>query len=239
MLQYLAYLKDYRILRKQSSAKSSPIPFGKPYPCLKDKKAPSGTASGHYFHQDLLVAQRIFENKPQTHMDIGSRIDGFIAHVASFRKIEVLDVRPLSIDHPNIQFRQADLMHPVPELTACCDSVSCLHALEHFGLGRYGDPLDIEGHRKGFMAITRLLKPGGVFYFSVPIGPLRIEFNAHRVFSLPYLLDLVSPLYRIVHFSYVDDAGNLHRDVPLEEVGVADNYGCTYGCGIFEMIRLP
>jgi hypothetical protein len=33
-----------------------------------------------------------------------------------------------------------------------CDSLSCLHALEHFGLGRYGDPIDPRGHEKG---ITR------------------------------------------------------------------------------------
>ena len=25
-----------------------------------------------------------------------------------------------------------------------CDSLSCLHALEHFGLGRYGDAVDFE-----------------------------------------------------------------------------------------------
>jgi len=43
------------------------------------------TASGHYFHQDLLVAGKIFKNNPIKHVDIGSRMDGFIAHVASFR----------------------------------------------------------------------------------------------------------------------------------------------------------
>jgi len=62
---------------------------------LDDRFDQSGTASGHYFHQDLLVASRIFINNPEKHVDIGSRIDGFVAHVASFREIEVFDIRSL------------------------------------------------------------------------------------------------------------------------------------------------
>ena len=42
---------------------------------------------------------------------------------------------------PGVVFRQADLMNPVSlPITAgegYCDSLSCLHAIEHFGLGRY------------------------------------------------------------------------------------------------------
>jgi hypothetical protein len=97
-----------------------------------------GVVSRHYFHQDLVVAGYIFASNSERHIDVGSRVDGFVAHVASFRVIEVIDVRPLPVTtHSNIQFFKADLMHDVgSELT---DSLSCLHALEHFGLGRYGD----------------------------------------------------------------------------------------------------
>jgi len=56
----------------------------------------AGSASGHYFHQDLLVASFIFKKNPSRHIDIASRIDGFVAHVASFRKIDVMDVRDLN-----------------------------------------------------------------------------------------------------------------------------------------------
>jgi hypothetical protein len=44
--------------------------------------------------------------------------------------------------------------------------------------------------------------------------------------------------YRIERFSYVDDAGALHDDVPLGRPEIADNFGCDYGCGIFEMTKL-
>ena len=69
-----------------------------------------------------------------------------------------------------------------------CDSISSLHALEHFGLGRYGDKIDPYGYMKGITNITKVLKSKGIFYFSVPMGKQRIEFNAHRIFNLRYLL---------------------------------------------------
>lgn len=43
---------------------------------------------------------------------------------------------------PSAKFKQADLVRPVEGMAGYCDSLSCLHALEHFGLGRYGDPID-------------------------------------------------------------------------------------------------
>ena len=160
-----------------------------------------------------------------------------MAHVASFRNIEVLDIRPLDSTIQNIEFRQADLMALPPDLKDYCDSLSCLHAIEHFGLGRYGDPIDFEGHVKGLNNLYAILKPGGTLYLSCPIGPQRIEFNAHRVFSLKYLLSLFEGKFIIRSISFVDDRGDLHEDVPLTDDTLATNFGCNYGCGIFEMER--
>jgi len=94
------YLRDLSTLRKQQKNSDVNFLFGRLYPCLGDRFAQSGTASGHYFHQDLLIARRIFLNNPELHVDIGSRIDGFVAHVASFRKIEMFDIRELKNDIP-------------------------------------------------------------------------------------------------------------------------------------------
>lgn len=123
-------------------------------------------------------------------------------------------------------------------ITNYCDSVSSLHAVEHFGLGRYGDKLDYNGHLKGLNNIHRMLKPGGKFYFSVPIGKQRIEFNAHRVFAVKYLVELLQDKYRIDFFSYVDDKGNLFKDIPLKSEGIENNFGCSYGCGILELTKI-
>ena len=213
-------------------------PIGDLSPCLKDRFEQSGAASGHYFHQDLLVARRVHARRPRTHVDIGSRIDGFVAHVAAFRAIEVFDIRALTARIPNVTFRQCDITATLPlDLLNSCDSLSCLHALEHFGLGRYGDPIDPDGHRVALANLARIVRPDGWFYLSVPIGPQRIEFNAHRVFALAHLLELVEPFFEVRAVSYVDDGGDLHEDVDLDDSQTRDSFGCRYGCGIVEMVR--
>jgi hypothetical protein len=77
-----SYLKDYFTLKKQMKD-SNEFYFGKFFPILNEKFTDSGVMKGHYFHQDLLIARGIYENKPHRHIDIGSRIDGFVAHVAT------------------------------------------------------------------------------------------------------------------------------------------------------------
>jgi hypothetical protein len=203
-------------------------------PIMFEHTQTAGSATGHYFHQDLLVANLIHAAQPQSHLDVGSRIDGFVAHVASFMPIDVLDIRLLpSTGHSNIQFVQADLMKTIdPSWIGKYDSISCLHAIEHFGLGRYGDPLDPEGHLKGFQNLLHLLKPGGKLYISAPIAAESVvEFNAHRKF---HPLDIVSwptagHQIKLRRFDYVDDAGNLHQNAFL----LKESCKFDYGCGIY------
>jgi len=232
------YLRDLRTLKVQAGSAEAEFPLGELHPCLGDRSAESGVASGHYFHQDLLVARRVFAGNPSIHLDVGSRIDGFVAHVAAFRSIQVIDIRPMTSPIPSIQFIQCDVMRDIPEsFVDYCDSLSCLHALEHFGLGRYGDPVRFDGYVVGLGNLAKIVRQGGKFYLSLPIGPQRIEFNAHRVFSVRYLLELVRPRFKIDSFSFVDDQGDLHEGVDLTEREIARDFACHFGCGIFEMTR--
>lgn len=236
-LGYLpSYVQDYKKF-KQLSKQLSIFPLGKLFPIVTDKYEESATLSGFYFYQDLLVAQKIYRANPLKHVDIGSRIDGFVAHVASFREIELFDIRPLTHPITQVTFTQADIMDIDTSLHDYADSISSLSVLEHFGLWRYGDTLDPEGYLKWFESIYKILKPGGTFYFSVPIGPQRVEFNAHRVFSLDYLITYLQDKYSLVSFSYVDDAWNLHEDISLTDECIATNCGCQFGNGIFELIK--
>ena len=230
------YFRDLSLLKKQKGDDVSFV-FGKKYPILSERFMEGGIMSGHYFHQDLFVAKEIFKESPVKHVDVGSRTDGFIAHLAVFRKVEVLDIRQLDSKIDNVSFRKADLMKPAEGMINYCDSISSLHAIEHFGLGRYGDPIDYFGHLKAIKNITSILKKGGVFYFSVPIGKQRIEFNAHRVFSVKYLLGLFEEDYSLVSFSYVNDAGDFFENVGLSDSDVSANFGCSYGCGIFKLLK--
>lgn len=227
------FKNDYK--KFKSLTNDVEFPISDSFPILSERGESAGTTKTHYFVQDLYVAQKLFDNNPQKHVDIGSRIDGFVAHVASFRKIELLDIRKMESNIKNVSFKQADLMDSGNLPIDYCDSISSLHALEHFGLGRYGDPIDPEGHIKGFNNITKILKSGGIFYFSVPMGRQRIEFNAHRVFGMPYLLKLVSKDYEIKSFAYLDDESDLHTDADLTDENINKSFGCEYGCAIFEL----
>lgn len=231
------FLKEYGEIRRQASVSRESFPFGKLYPCLQEKDQESGVLAEHYFYQDLYVARKVFQNNPVRHVDIGSRIDGFVAHVASFREMEVLDVRDLHLAIPGVRFTRADLSAKEFPLADYCDSLSCLHALEHFGLGRYGDPIDYDGHLIGWENMFRMVKKGGKFYFSVPIGSQRIEFNAHRVFPIAYLLGLMEKRYDIDSFAYINDVQEFIADAVLDEASIRSNFGCRYGCGIFEMTK--
>jgi hypothetical protein len=106
--------------------------------------------------------------------------------------------------------------------------------LEHFGLGRYGDPINLHGHINGIRFLDSLLRHGGVLYLSVPIGNERIEFNAHRIFAVRTILDAMEQRgYELLSFSYIDDEGRLWEDADIRQFQ-EEPQKLSYGCGIFE-----
>lgn len=207
-------------------------------PCLFDWFEEGGSTKDEYFWQDLLVARKIFEANPVKHVDIGSRVDGFVAHVASYREIEVFDIRPITTTIPGVRFKQANLMMPTEEMASYCDSLSCLHALEHFGLGRYGDPIDPNGFERGFVNMVGLLREDGVFYLSVPIGIERVEFNANRVFDPRTIVNLaMNNFLQLSELTVIRQGGRVEVIVPdeLQLINLASQH---YALGIFTFVRL-
>lgn len=206
-------------------------------PCLHDWYEEGGSAKSEYFWQDLYVARKIRAANPQKHVDIGSRVDGFVAHVASFREIEVFDIRPITTSIPGVTFKQADLMNSAANIADYCDSLSCLHVLEHFGLGRYGDPIDPKGYEAGIRNMANILCPDGVFYLSVPVGIERVEFNAHRVFDPNSIMNIAADNQLVLReFAlFSADRGLMEMAVTHEILSsVGQN---RYGLGIFTFIK--
>jgi hypothetical protein len=206
-------------------------------PCLGDWHEEGGTTQTEYFLQDLHIARKIHAAQPARHVDIGSRIDGFVAHLASFREVEVFDIRPVNAKIEGVVFRQADLMSPTQALHGCCDSLSCLHALEHFGLGRYGDPVNPQGSQDGLGNMVKLLASQGVFYLSVPVGLPRVEFNAHRVFDPTDLVHLAAGLgLTLKALAWVGDDRKLHQSAQFQNdlQALAQSH---YSLGIFTFMK--
>jgi SAM-dependent methyltransferase len=222
-----AFVRDGLRYGRRRTAGDLPLRLKYLYPILGDRYEQAGTARGHYFHQDLWAAKRIYRAQPSHHVDVGSRVDGFVAHLLVFRDVTVVDVRRLSGNVPGLTFEQGSITAlPLPDDSV--PSVSCLHVLEHIGLGRYGDPVDPDGWRRGLAELQRVLAPGGRLYLGVPIGTERLHFNAHRVFRPATIIAAASRL-TLATFSYVDDAGDLHENVEVERFP-----GAEYGCGLFE-----
>ena len=206
-------------------------------PCLHDRFDESGATRNEYFWQDLFVAQEIFVKNPGTHIDIGSRIDGFIGHIATFMSIEVFDIRPLQFNIPNVKFSQIDIMNTkeILKIKGKYNSISCLHTLEHFGLGRYGDIIDLDGYKVGFNNIASLLQESGILYLSTPIGRERIEFNANRIFHPKTIIDLAKSNSLEVEAMRVISKGYKIKNIPIEtinkELEILSKEG--YNLGIF------
>lgn len=199
------------------------------FPILGEHKEKSSAVIKHYFNQDLLVASYIYKNNPKKHVDVGSRIDGFVAHVATFRKIEVFDIRDNNFQFKNIRFKRKDISKIDKSLINYCDSLSCLHTLEHFGLGRYGDQLDPNGHIKGFKNLVKILKTGGTLYISFPISDKNVTyFNSERSFNPKEILKWSNEL-RLVKFDFIDDYEKIFLDVDLNKF----HKKISYGCGIY------
>jgi hypothetical protein len=205
-------------------------------PFLHDKGDQAGSTTSEYFIQDLNVAKRVFGRVPVKHVDVGSRLDGFVAHVASFRDIEVIDIRPIHEEMPGISFKQADLTDESVVPNDYCDSLTCLHALEHFGLGRYGDTVDPSGWKLGLSNLARLLTSGGRLYLSVPIGREVVMFNAHRVFDPIRVVESAGEYGLVLdHFSWIAGTKfNLSHDWNRDLISLGSS---DYSLGIFEFLK--
>ncbi len=231
----LGYLRDIRKWRQESKQSRGPHFAFHLMPTLAERYANSGVASGHYFHQDLWAARQIHQRAPLRHLDVGSRIDGFVAHLLAFRSVEVVDIRALDSRIPGLSFQQADLMAATPPSIRPAESVSCLHALEHFGLGRYGDPVAPDGWQTGLRNLCSLVADDGLLYLGVPIGRPAVEFNAQRIFDPRYIVDEARRHgLQLLAFAHVDDAGDLHEQAPGPlDAHLAQLAQLDYGCGLY------
>lgn len=194
------------------------------YPCLTDW-TPYTPFDPHYFFQGAWLARRLGEQKPNLHVDVASSVLT-VGTVSAQIDTVFVDYRPAKAQLRGMMPVAGDIVD-LPFASDSLSSISCLHVIEHVGLGRYGDPIDPEGSIKAAHELQRVLKRNGLLYLSVPVGEGRVQFNAHRVFSPDRVPELFAQL-RLIEFSYVDDSGLFHEDRALGDA--ANN---TYACGMY------
>jgi hypothetical protein len=216
------------LIRFKRNAKGTAV---KLQPVFDDKKSASGSADGHYFWQDMICARWIFEDSPPSHLDVGSRIDGFIAHLLTFMSVQQIDVRknPLQIDRLTTVI--ADLTQDFRESDTKFSSVSSLHSLEHFGLGRYGDTINPRGHELGLTNLASYVSPGGFLYVSYPVGEDVVEFNSQRLLPADWAIK------HLTGFSLIQYVNIPWRGKPVFGIGQPNNEEFRIGSAILLKLK--
>jgi SAM-dependent methyltransferase len=220
------YARDRRAYRALPGAE--PLRWRDEFPKLTDRMATS-PYDPHYLHQDTWAAQRIAEAAPQRHVDVGSRVD-YVSFLTAITAVAFVDIRPLTASIEGLENVTGSVL-AMPFEDRTLESVSCLHVIEHIGLGRYGDPLDPLGSRKAIAELVRVIAPGGRLLLSTPVGRPRVCFNAHRVHDPVELRELCGEL-ELVEFAGVDDTGAFRRHRELAELS---DQG--YACGMYDLRR--
>jgi hypothetical protein len=226
-LRYLPrYAADWLAFRRRAGSWS--VKAADSYPCLADRLAAT-PFDPHYFYQGNWLARRLAEAKPPQHIDIGSSVltvGVLSAHVPTI----FVDYRPLVVRQSGLTCIAGDI-NRLPFSDRSLSSLSCLHVIEHIGLGRYGDPINADGAWRAAEELQRLVNERGRLYLSTPIGRERVCFNAHRVFAPATILAMFSQL-QLTKFSFVSDDGKLHENASPALVPQLE-----YGCGFFEFRR--
>ena len=164
------------------------------------------------------------------HVDISSHLQ-FCATVSAFVPLEFYEYHPPEVEIEGLTVNRADLLAlPFEDISVM--SLSCMHVVEHMGLGRYGDALDPDGDVKAMNELKRVLAEQGQLLLVVPVGQPRLQFNAHRIYSYDQILDGFSGL-QLTEFALIPDdwrQGGLIRDAS-REMANDQRYGC--GCFLF------
>lgn len=226
------YVSNVRAYSRENARPSMAFRLREAWYRTFDRLEGAGSLTFHYFWQDLWAARKLADAGTRHHVDVGSRVDGFVAHVLAFAEVTYVDVRPLDLEFPGFHFRQG-LVTEMPFEKDSVESLSSLHVIEHVGLGRYGDPIDAEGSWKAARELTRILAPGGRLLIGVPTGRERLQFDAHRIFDPQTTRDMFAGL-ELADFAFVDDRNRFAPKATFEEARRAD-----YGCGLFEFRKPP
>lgn len=232
--KWCVFFRDYLAFRRRSDKSPRlPLHWRDRKPCLNERAGSAGF-DRHYVLHVGWAARVLAEMRPRHHVDVSSSVY-FSAVVSAFVPVRFYEYHPPTLGLEGLETGAADLLRlPFPDDSV--ESLSCMHVVEHIGLGRYGDPIDPDGDRKAMAELQRVLGPGGQLLLVVPVGRPRVEFNAHRVYGYDQVVNELRGL-RLVEFALIPDdrgpRGRLIRNAPPELVKQQE-----YGCGCFRFVKV-
>lgn len=226
IIRLAEYIGEFNKLKKDSNNRFE-IKWSDAYPCLNDKTTYT-PFDQHYTYHPAWAARILAKTKPTLHHDFSSIIN-FSTVLSAFIPVKFYDYRPADIQLSNWSGHFANL-EKLDIASNSLESVSCMHTIEHIGLGRYGDVLDANADITAINQLQRITKQGGNILFVTPVGKQKIEFNAHRIYSYQLILEMFNQC-TLKEFSLIPDTGGLIENAPSELVE-KQQYAC--GCFWFE-----
>jgi SAM-dependent methyltransferase len=186
-----------------------------------------------YIYHTAWAARSLAKTKPASHTDISSFLY-FSTIVSAFIPVKFYDYRPANVHLSNLISEHANIT-ALPFEDGSIKSLSCLHTVEHIGLGRYGDTIDPDGDLKAIAELKRVLALGGNLLFAVPVGKeARIIFNGHRIYTYDQVITYFKGL-KLVEYSLITD--NPELDIFIENADPKLTDMCLYGCGCFWFMK--
>jgi SAM-dependent methyltransferase len=197
------------------------------YPILNEDGGSSDFPRDYIYHVGW-ASRALRKISPSLHHDVSSSLY-FVACASAWTPVKFCDIRATALHMENVTVRRED----VRELSFAADSlesVSCLHVIEHVGLGRYGDELDYDGDLKAVTELKRVVRPGGDLLVVVPIACVSaIMFNAHRVYEFNTFRSMFTDRFDVVEEALIPEAQDLGLVYnPPADLLRKQNYGC--GC---------
>ena len=229
---YFIFLADYKNFKNKSGAGSRfKIKYTDTLPQLYDKTSVT-PFDAHYIYHPAWAARIVKQLNPEFHVDISSTLT-FCSILSTFIPVHFYDYRPANLKLSNLKSEAADLM-ALPFQTNSINSLSCMHTVEHIGLGRYGEPLDPEGDLKAIKELKRVTARGGSLLFVTPIGKPKLAYNAHRIYSYAQIISYFEG-FELKEFSLVPDDGQKEGLIKNSNKEIADKQ--NYGCGCFWFVK--
>jgi Caenorhabditis protein of unknown function, DUF268 len=225
--RYRSYMRDWRTFGRQLIAVRDDrfsLKWSNRIPALWENSATTAF-DAHYVYHTAWAVRMVTKIAPAKHVDISSTLY-FCTTLSATVPVEFYDFRPAPLTLDGLTCGRADLTKLV-FADGSIESLSCMHTIEHVGLGRYGDPIDPKGDLAAASELKRVVQANGHLLMVVPVGAPKICFNAHRVYSYDQVQLMFSGFSMVETALVRDDGSFVSNPTPAEFDQQA------YGCGCF------
>ena len=134
-------------------------------------------------------------------------------------RVVATDIREYPVSHPLLSFVPANIF-TLPFKDGTFDLACAISTVEHLGLPSWGIEEEPDGDKKGVAEIARCLKPGGLFYLTVPFGKKQVTWQ--RFYDWPALSGLVTGFELVSRKFYGRTEAKYWRETEQETLEARD-----------------